>query len=83
MANTVDNRKDKKNNNKPNKFVNFFKKIGRGCKEIISELKKVTWPTFGKTMSQTGIVFVVVIFFLVVIACFDLGLNAILQVIIA
>ncbi len=68
---------------KSNGFKNFFKKIGRGCKEIISELKKVTWPTVGKTMSQTGIVLVVVVFFLVVICAFDFGLNALFKLLIS
>ena len=62
-----------------NKFVLFFQRIGKGCKGLISELKKVTWPTFGKVMAQTGVVLVVVVFFLVVIAAFDLGLTELLR----
>jgi len=57
----------KKNEKKPN----LFKRMGSGIKEIISELKKVTWPTFGKVMAETGIVLVVVLFFLLVILGFD------------
>ena len=75
-----------KNNNakadnakKDNKFVAFFKRIGTGCKGIISELKKVSWPTFGKVMAQTGVVLVVVLFFLVVIGAFDAGLTALFK----
>ncbi|MBO4472592.1 MAG: preprotein translocase subunit SecE [Clostridia bacterium] len=45
--------------------------MGSGIKEIVSELKKVTWPTFGKVMAETGIVLVVVLFFLLVILGFD------------
>lgn len=40
-------------------------------KETFGELKKVTWPTFGKTMKQTGAVFVVTIFFLVILLVMD------------
>lgn len=40
-------------------------------KETFAELKKVTWPTFGKTMKQTGSVIVVTIFFLVVLLIMD------------
>lgn len=71
----------KKGNNgkNDNKFVAFFKRIGTGCKGIISELKKVSWPTFGKVMAQTGVVLVVVLFFLVVIGAFDAGLTALLK----
>ena len=46
------------------------KKRGR-VKETFAELKKVTWPTFGKTMKQTGSVFVVTIFFLVILLAMD------------
>lgn len=62
-----------------NKFVAFFKRLSSGCKGIISELKKVSWPTFGKVMAQTGVVLVVVLFFLVVIGAFDAGLTALLK----
>ena len=64
----------KSNSKKPNIFVRF----GRKCKEVFSELKKVSWPTFGKVVKQTGIVIAVVLVFLVVIALFDLGLSGLL-----
>ena len=53
------------------KKPNLFKRMGKGIKEIVSELKKVSWPTFGKVMAETGIVLVVVLFFLLVILGFD------------
>ena len=40
-------------------------------KEIFSELKKVNWPTFGKTMKQTGMVLTLVVIFGVVVLGFD------------
>ena len=43
----------------------------KGIKEIISELKKVSWPTFAKVMAETGIVLAVVVFFLLIILGFD------------
>lgn len=65
-----------------NKFVAFFQRLGKGFKGMISELKKVTWPTFGKVMAQTGVVLVVVLCFLVVIYALDsagtAGLSALL-----
>lgn len=42
-----------------------------GVKETFAELKKVTWPTFGQTMKETGAVFVVTIFFLVILLAMD------------
>ena len=53
------------------KKPNFFQRLGKGIKEIISELKKVTWPTFAKVLAETGIVLVVVLFFLLIILGFD------------
>ncbi|MBR2984638.1 MAG: preprotein translocase subunit SecE [Clostridia bacterium] len=82
----VKEKNNKKNNNKKNNkengFVRFFKRIGKGCKEVVSELKKVTWPTFAKTMAQTGIVLIVVVFFLVVVAAFDFGLTALFELLV-
>ena len=78
MAKGKDAKSDK-TAKKDNKFVAFFKRIGTGFKGIVSELKKVTWPTFGKVMAQTGVVLIVVLFFLVVIGAFDAGLTALLK----
>ena len=60
------------------KKPNLFKRLGRFLKQSWSELKKVSWPTFGKVVKQTGIVIAVVLVFLVVIALFDLGLSGLL-----
>lgn len=40
-------------------------------KETFSELKKVSWPSFGKTMKQTGMVLVVVLFFMLIVLGID------------
>lgn len=50
--------------------VNKEQKRSR-LKEIFSELKKVNWPTFGKTMKQTGMVLTLVVIFGVVVLGFD------------
>ena len=60
-----------KNNEKPG----FFKRMGRSIKETFSELKKVTWPSFGETMKQLGAVIAVVLCFLVVLTLFDFVLG--------
>lgn len=59
---------------KTEKKPNIFKRLWHKIKEVFSELKKVTWPTFGKTVKNTGIVLVVVAVFLVVISLFNIGL---------
>ena len=80
VANSKENtpkQKDVKKNNK-NKKPNFFKRIGLKIKDVFSELKRVSWPTFPKIVKQTGIVMVVVLIFLVVISAFDVGLYSLL-----
>ena len=70
-------KKDVKKNN--SKKPNFFKRIWLKIKEVVSELKKVTWPSFGKILKQTGVVIAVVLVFLIAITLMDLGLSAILN----
>ena len=50
-------------------------KLKRKTKEVFSELKKVTWPTFGQVMKKTGTVLVVVLCFAVVL----LGIDTVLE----
>lgn len=69
---------NKKKSNKPN----FFKRIWIKIKEVVSELKKVTWPSFGKVVKQTGVVIAVVAVFLVAITLMDWGLSAVLDLLV-
>ncbi len=68
-------KKEKKKNGKPN----FFKRVGAKIKDVFSELKKVSWPTFGKVVKKTCVVLVVVLIFLVVITAFDFGLTELVK----
>lgn len=58
--------------------------LARVFREMISELKKVDWAPFKQTknnsgvLTQTATVLVVVVFFLIIIALFDLGLTKLL-----
>lgn len=47
------------------------RKLARKTKETVSELKKVTWPSFGKVCKQTAIVLGVVLFFTVILFGID------------
>lgn len=47
--------KDKKSKKNPNK-----KNVAQKSKELYSELKKVSWPSFGKVAKSTGVVLLVV-----------------------
>ncbi len=73
--------KDVKKEKKKNKKPNIFKRFGAKCKDVFSELKKVSWPSFATVVKQTGIVLAVVLVFMVVIFGFDLGLTSLLQLI--
>ena len=60
---------------------NIFVRMGRKLKEVFSELKKVTWPTFGKVVKATGVVLVVVVIFLVIFGAINYGLGELLKLI--
>ena len=63
------------------KMPNIFVRMGRKIKEVFSELKKVTWPTFGKVIKSTGAVLAVVIVFLIVFTGINYGLSKLLELI--
>ena len=46
-------------------------KLAKKTKETVSELKKVTWPSFSKVVKQTAVVLGVVIFFTVILFGID------------
>ncbi len=48
-------------------------------KETFGELKKVSWPTFGKTMKQTGMVLSVILLFGVVVLGIDVFVSWIIK----
>ena len=49
LANKVDKRDTKKKDKKPNIFVPF----GRFCKDVVAELKRVSWPSKKELVSYT------------------------------
>ena len=84
---TVVSKTTEKNANKKSK-PGFLKRIGDffvrtwgKIKEVFSELKKVTWPTFPTAMKQLGCVLVTVVLILVIITCMDLGLQQLLKLV--
>ena len=74
VAKSVEVKKSQPKQKKPNIFV----RMGRKLKEVFSEIKKVTWPSFSKVVKQTGVVVGVVLAFFVVIMLMDLGLGKLL-----
>lgn len=61
------------------KKPNIFVRMGRKIKEVFSELKKVTWPSFGKVVKATGVVLVVVLIFTVIVTGINFGLQYLLE----
>ena len=53
--------------------------LGKRIKDVFSELKRVTWPTFPKVMKATGVVLVVVLIFTVIVTGINSGLQALLD----
>ena len=53
--------------------------LGRRIKDVFSELKRVTWPTFPKVVKATGVVLVVVLIFTVIVTGINFGLQALLD----
>lgn len=63
------------------KKPNIFVRMGRKIKEVFSELKKVTWPSFGKVVRSTGAVLAVIVAFLIVFGAINYGLGELLNLI--
>ena len=79
-----------KKENKGNFFVKvgqFFKRIGlsiyTSVKEMIAELKKVTWPSKKDLIRQSTVVVVFVLILTVLVGLIDTGLSALLKLIIS
>jgi len=76
------NKNDKKNVKKSGKQR---RSIGKVFRDIISELKKVSWAPFktvkggNGVLAKTGTVLIVVLFFMLVIAGMDAGLGQLLK----
>ncbi len=60
----------------PKKKPNIFKRIGNYFRDIISEIKKIVWPTPKATFKSTGVVLIAMVVVGVVIFGLDTGLHA-------
>ncbi len=66
---------------KKDKKPNFFVSMGKKIKEVFSELKRVTWPTFPKVVKSTCVALGVVLLFLIVVSGINFGLQALLDLV--
>ena len=78
--------KEENKNTKPGfgqRFVDFFKGIGRSFKNMFHEMKKVSWPTPKQVLKNTVIVIGCVLVVGVFIWMFDLiagvGINGLID----
>ena len=55
--------------------VGFFTRTKRFLREVIIELRKVTWPTKQQVVTYTGVVIVFVTIMAVLVQALDLGFT--------
>lgn len=62
---------------------NVFKRIARFYREVVAELKKVTWPTKKELVTSSVAVIVFIVIFMVVLFGIDTGFTALINLIVA
>lgn len=72
---------DKKAKAKPKK-PNMFKRILKYLKEVLSELKRVNWPSRKDLISYTVAVLVFIIAMAIVVGLLDLGFGTLMKLIV-
>jgi len=55
--------------------LGFFARIALFYRQVVSELKRVVWPTREQLTTYTSVVLVFVTFVIAVVSIFDLGLT--------
>ena len=70
---------EKKAKKDKDKKPNIFVRMGRKLKETFSELKRVSWPSFGKALKATGVVLVIVLIFTVIVTGVNYGFSELLN----
>ncbi len=76
---------EKKAQGKPSFFkrvANFFMKIGLAFKNMVAELKKVTWPSRKELVNYSIVVIAFMVLMAVVIGLLDLGASQLVQALI-
>ena len=65
------------------RFVGFFKGIGRYFKNMWHELKKVTWPTKKEVLNYSLVVFAFMVVMGIIIGLIDFGSGALVDLIVS
>jgi preprotein translocase subunit SecE len=53
----------------------LFGRIGLFYRQVVSELRKVVWPTRNQLTTYTSVVLVFVTFIIAIVSLFDLGIT--------
>ena len=61
-----------------NEEKNFFARIPQFYRQVVSELRRVVWPTRKQVSTYTTVVMVFVTFMIAVISIFDFGLTKVI-----
>ncbi len=61
-----------------NEEKGFFARIPQFYRQVLSELRRVVWPTRKQVSTYTTVVMVFVTFMIAVISIFDLGLTKVI-----
>ena len=64
---------------RPNIFVRMFRRIGKFAKDVVSEMKKVSWTSKSELYKNTKLVLATVVAVGVAIALVDFGSSWILN----
>ena len=65
------------------RFVGFFKNIGRYFKNMWHELKKVTWPTKKEVLNYSLVVFAFMVVMGIIIGVIDFGSGALVDLVVS
>ena len=68
---------------KKNAKPNIFKRTARFYREVVAELKKVTWPTRKELVTSSIAVIVFIAIFMVILFGIDTGFTALINLIVA
>ena len=68
-----------KKNPKKDKKPNVFMRFGRFCKDVVSELKRVSWPSASTLVKSTRDVLIFIVVVAVFVALLDLLFGTLLQ----
>jgi len=75
---TSKERNDVSENEVQNEEKGFFARIPQFYRQVLSELRRVVWPTRKQVSTYTTVVMVFVTFMIAVISLFDLGLTKVI-----